>query len=185
MGMGWSEKYTNIRNWIWRNVYTNIKGLERAFESLNNGTEYTFKIRSRNTKGVSDWSEELKVTTELDPYRNAIKATNITIDKEDQPGTPVKNMFDLDPTTAWHTKWGISQVPITVTADLGGIYSLDHLEHIPREDAGNGTITKYNISTSLDGRHWDEGKDLTWERTGNPKNYDFGDLKARYVKNIN
>ncbi|MFL8952036.1 TIM-barrel domain-containing protein [Helcococcus kunzii] len=164
------------------NVYTNIKGIEKAFESLKNGTEYTFNIRSRNTKGVSDWSEELKVTTELDPYRNAIKATNVTIDKEDQPGTPVKNMFDLDPTTAWHTKWGISQVPITVTADLGGIYSLDHLEYIPREDAGNGTITKYKISTSLDGRHWDEGKDLTWERTGNPKNHDFGDLKARYVR---
>src|SRR5699024_12105277 len=33
-------------------------------------TDYSYKVRAVNTKGASDWSEELTVRTDIDYYRN-------------------------------------------------------------------------------------------------------------------
>src|SRR5699024_2942460 len=41
-------------------------------------TDYSYKVRAVNTKGASDWSEELTVRTDLDPYRNVPKNMTAT-----------------------------------------------------------------------------------------------------------
>ena len=40
--------------------------------------------------------------------------------------------------------------------DLGQVYSLDKLEYYPRKDLGNGTVSRMDISVSLDGVHWQQ-----------------------------
>ena len=62
------------------------------------------------------------------------------------------------------------------------MYQLDKLEYYPRSDAGNGTVTKMDISTSMDGIHWSEPTTYDWARDNTTKTVALSDVKARYVK---
>ena len=52
--------------------------------------------------------------------------------------------FDQDLTTMAHSNWFTrrpkqSATPMTITTELDGVYDLDHVTYVPREDGGNGT----------------------------------------------
>ena len=56
------------------------------------------------------------------------------------------HLFDQDLTTMAHSNWFTtppkqSATPMTITTELDGVYDLDHVTYVPREDGGNGTLS--------------------------------------------
>ena len=57
------------------------------------------------------------------------------------------NVFDLQPTTCWHTEWEAAQPahPHQLVLDLGGEQTVAGLRYLPRQDSPNGRIKDYRI----------------------------------------
>jgi alpha-glucosidase (family GH31 glycosyl hydrolase) len=148
-------------------------------------TEYSYRIRATNTKGSSAWSDEIKIRTKLDRYRNVPKNITAKADSQ-QPGQEASLAVDGKDETLWHTAWGDSgnKLPHTFEIDMKLAYELDKLEYVPRPDTGNGTILKYNLDVSLDGKTYKNIiTDGTFERSQVTKVINFNeDITARYIK---
>lgn len=71
-----------------------------------------------------------------------------------------------------------------LTVDYGKAYQLDMIEYYPRTDAGNGTVTKMEISTSIDGIHWSDAETYTFARDNTTKTVDMTGTTARFVRFI-
>ncbi len=128
--------------------------------------------------------KELTVATDDDPYRNVPEpAKKITwtgsIYGNHKPDLAFDHQFQSGD-GGFHS--GEGAVGKDLIVDFGKFYQLDKLEYYPRDDAGNGTVTKMNISTSMDGIHWTEPKTYNWDRNGNMKEVDLSSTRARFVK---
>jgi beta-galactosidase len=57
------------------------------------------------------------------------------------------NVFDLQPTTFWHTQWEGAQPahPHQLVLDLGGVQTVTGLRYLPRQDSANGRIKNYRL----------------------------------------
>lgn len=173
-----------IDGMIHRNVFT--KQGETPFylhTNLKYDTEYSYKVRAVNTKGASEWSDELTVKTDLDPYRNVpenmtAKATSY------QPGEEPEKAIDGDENTQWHSDWNDPTLPMDFEIDMKLAYDLDKFEYVPRTGAANGTILKYDLDVSLDGKTYKNiVKDGTFARNDETKTIDFDEtVYARYIK---
>lgn len=164
-------------------LYSTITDLRLNFEGLEAEKPYSFKVRAVNRDGVSEWITA-SATTLADPLEFAVKGIKATVTCADQPGQRVAKLFDFDPKTEWHTKWGKGEaVPFDMLMDLRTVNQLDRLEYYPRQDAGNGTLLKGTIAYSIDKKHWSEPVAFTWNRDNQMKTLTFaGNPKARYVK---
>lgn len=175
-----------INGMIYKNVYFEKENEKPFFEhdNLNFDTEYRYSIRAVNTKGASDWSDEITVKTKLDRFRNVPK--NMTANaSSNQPGSEASRAVDGDEKTQWHTAWGSGNVlPHTFEIDMKLAYQLDKLEYVPRPDAGNGTILKYDLDVSLDGKTYKNViTDGTFIRSNETKTIQFNEeVTARYIK---
>ncbi|MFJ7933988.1 FIMAH domain-containing protein [Sporosarcina sp. NPDC096371] len=172
-------------------VYTNVfkatdsvKAPYYTHAELPFDTEYAYQVRAVNTKGASNWSEELNVKTKLDRYRNVPKNMSAKANSE-QSGSGAAQAVDGRDDTQWHTNWTTgNKLPHTFEIDMKLAYQLDKLEYLPRPDAGNGTILKYNLDISLDGKVYKniitDGK---FVRNKDVKTIDLTDnVTARYLK---
>lgn len=163
-------------------LYTTIKDTALLFEDLTAETPYTLKLRAVNKDGQSDWVE-LRATTKSNPLEFAIQGIVAENSVADQGGQRVQKLFDFDEKNTWHTKYGEKAIPCEVIADLRTVNQLDKFHYLPRTDAGNGTILKGKISTSLDKENWTEAGEFEWERNGEVKIFTFtARPTARYVK---
>ncbi|MCJ0932450.1 discoidin domain-containing protein [Virgibacillus halodenitrificans] len=150
---------------------------------LSYDTDYTYKVRAVNTKGASEWSEEITVRTDLNPLRNVPENMTATASSH-QPGEEPAKAVDGDDNTQWHSDWGDNTPPHTYEIDMQLAYALDKFEYLPRQGAGNGTILKYDLDISLDGKTYKNiVKDGTFERNDKVKTIDFEEtVNARYIK---
>ena len=164
-------------------IYSTIKDCSLLFEDLKAETSYNFKIRSVNKSGASQWAS-FDATTKSDPLEFAIRGIKGKTTCPNQGGQDVNRLFDFDESSTWHTQWGKTDaVPFTMTIDLNSINSLDKLQYMPREDGGNGVITKGKISYSLDGDKWSAPSAFEWENNGKVKTFAFdNNPTVRYVK---
>ncbi|HMP70871.1 MAG TPA: discoidin domain-containing protein [Pirellulaceae bacterium] len=71
-----------------------------------------------------------------------------------QPGSQPENVFDGNPETVWHSKWGDTNHPHWLAIDLGEERELRGLTYLPRSDMGNGTIKDYRLEVTTDGIDW-------------------------------
>ncbi|MDQ6423283.1 endo-alpha-N-acetylgalactosaminidase family protein [Paenibacillus sp. LHD-117] len=99
-----------------------------------------------------------------------------------QPGAEGTKALDGDPSTAWHTAWSPPHLPESITIDLGGSYPINELKYLPRSDAGNGTITKYNLYVSTDGETFTLAATGNWARSNTEKSVIIPKTTASYVK---
>lgn len=164
-------------------LYSTITDQELTFDGLKPETDYSFKVRAVNKDGFSPWCA-VKARTKADPYQFAVKNIMGQTTCENQPGMGVNKLFDYDQRSTWHSKWGKGEaVPFTLTLDLRSVNELDKLEYLPREDGGNGTLTKGTISYSTDRQTWSKPIDFTWNRDGSTKTFTFeGNPSARYIR---
>ncbi|MBR5099992.1 MAG: DUF5110 domain-containing protein [Bacteroidales bacterium] len=160
------------------NTYTHLCGTRFTFEDLQPDTDYTFHFHDRD----GQW-DTLTLHTQRDPYENAIKGIQARCSAPSQPHQEIENLFDGSiETEIWHTDWGKEAVPFDIEADLGAVFKLDKMEYAPRSDAGNGTLYRGSVSTSLDGKAWSEPMDFQWERDPQPKVLLFNGKEAQFVR---
>ncbi len=168
------------------NVYRNILEPTYTQSGLHFSTEHTYQVRTVNAAGeYSNWSEVATFVTEDDPFRNTPTPTDI-----DWEGTIYSNRtanlaFDHEFQSGdggFHSGGG--DLGKALTVDYGKSYQLDMIEYYPRTDAGNGTVTQMEISTSIDGIHWSDPQTYNFNRDATTKTVDMKGTTARYVRFI-
>lgn len=155
-----------------------------AHTDLQFDTDYAYQIRAVNTKGASTWSNVVTVKTKLDRYRNVPKNMTAKASSE-QSGSGAAQAVDGKDETGWHSNWSTgNKLPHTFEIDMKLAYQLDKFEYLPRPDAGNGTILKYDLDISLDGKVYKNMiKDGVFTRDKNLKTIEFDEnVTARYIK---
>ena len=163
-------------------LYTTIKNTELLFLDLVHETPYTFKVRSVNKDGVSDWTE-VSATTKANPLEFAIQGITGETSVPNQGGQGTDRLFNHEENDAWHTKWGETAVPFDLTIDLKSVNKLDKFHYVPRNPSGNGTLLEGAISYSMDNENWIEADTFVWEANGDVKVYTFADQPmARFIK---
>lgn len=144
-------------------------------------SDHTFQIRTRTDKGVSKWSDEISVKTLEDPWRNVPTPETITYEHGIYGNHKADLAFDhtfQQSDGGFHSAGNALNKPMTI--DYGKVYQLDNLDYYPRTDAGNGTVTKMRIETSLDGLHWTK-KEVDWAGNAEKKTVQL-DTRARFVR---
>lgn len=162
-------------------LYSTIREPQLRFDDLQPEHDYTFKVRAVNASGASDWAL-IGGKTKADPLQHAVKGATAIISCANQGGHGIDALFDHDEKSMWHTKWGTSALPFTLTIDLKGINELERFVYLPREDAGNGTILEGTYALSTDRTTWTPETPFTWERSGAEKTIQLGGQSARYLR---
>ena len=77
-------------------------------------------------------------------------------DSEETDEGPAKNAIDGDPETYWHTNYSSTQekYPHEIQVDTGMERTIGGFSYLPRQDATNGRVAKYEFYVSLDGKDW-------------------------------
>lgn len=98
-------------------------------------------------------------------------------------GSAATKAIDGNVKTIWHTKWDGSDKHPFITLKLNKEYDISKLTYLPRQAGNyNGNITKYKISTSLDGKNFTEVASGSWANNRAMKTAEFKAIKAQYVK---
>lgn len=85
--------------------------------------------------------------------------------------------------TWWHTNWSNPvSLPQSITLDLHEIKTIGKYTYLPRTGAGNGTISKYTLETSVDGVNFTTVAQGTWEVNAIEKVVEFVPTQARYIR---
>lgn len=85
--------------------------------------------------------------------------------------------------TWWHTNWSNPvALPQSITLDLHEIKTIGKYTYLPRTGAGNGTISKYTLETSIDGINYTKVAEGTWEVNVAEKVVEFAPTHARYIR---
>lgn len=176
-------------------VYRSLKKPAFVLSPVKEQTKHSFQVRTVTKDAVSKWSDKQTFSSDENPLRLALKMTNLKVDStiKDVPvwqgKQTVDKLFDQDLTTEAHTNWFTSgekqsATPMTITADLDGVYDLDHLTYVPRENGGNGNLSALKVETSLDGIHWHEaGEGKGWTFDAQEKTISFGQKeKAQHIR---
>lgn len=163
-------------------LYTTIRDTELLFEDLRAETPYSFKIRSVNKDGHSDWAT-FNATTKANPLEFALQGITGETTVENQGGEEVNKLFNFDESDMWHTQYGVNSIPFDLIMDLRTINQLDKFHYLPRTDASNGTLLKGTVYYSMDQDNWTEAGSFEWKRDGEIKIFNFTTHPtARYVK---
>ncbi len=164
-------------------IESTIRAKQFTLDGLTPETDYSFRLRAVGNSAVSPWTT-ISVRTTADPLKWAVSGvTGITTFKN-QGGQDVDKLFDRDEKTMWHSDWSTHDAAGgTLTIDLHSVNELSSLVYMPREDAGNGCITKGTYSISTDKQLWSQPAAFVWERNGDPKTINFADGQtARYIR---
>lgn len=164
-------------------IYTTIKNTELLFDGLKPETPYSFKIRSVNKDGYSDWAS-FEATTKTNPLEFAIRGIQATCTSAEQWGMGPERLFDFaEAGDMWHTKYGAKAMPCDLIIDLNSYNQVEKFHYLPRLDSGNGTLLKGKVFYSEDKKNWAEAGDFDWKRSSDIKVFEFNDKPTmRYIK---
>lgn len=98
------------------------------------------------------------------------------------PSDQPSHVLDGDPETIWHTPWNSTQLPESITLDLGGSYIVNQLNYTPRTSGTNGNITGYKLYASSNGTDFALVTSGTWEGDANVKTLRFVSTPATHLK---
>ncbi|WP_440961867.1 endo-alpha-N-acetylgalactosaminidase family protein [Paenibacillus nitricinens] len=99
-----------------------------------------------------------------------------------QPGGEASLALDGDMSTIWHTKWTPAHLPESITLDLGGKYNINQFNYSPRVSGTNGTITSYNLYTSVDGTNFTKMAEGSWSLDQTTKMVRFTAVEATHLR---
>ena len=133
--------------------------LDQATSFTHTGLEFasthTYQVRAVNGDGYSEWSNTITTMSKDDPFLNTPEPENIDwtgyIWGNHNADLAFDGIFQLGD-SGFHSNYGGINEKLTV--DYGNAYLFDQIDYYPRDDAGNGTVTKMLVETSLDGVHW-------------------------------
>ncbi len=139
---------------------------------------------------VSGWHPaefaNLAVTPSIGVYAGSVALAASATASSFQPGYEPFKAVDGDPSTFWHTEYSPQQAPLPqwITLDLGAARTVAKIQYLPRQDGNdNGTITRYNVYASLDGK--DFGTPVasgSWADDSSQKSAWLPLVRGRYVR---
>lgn len=164
-------------------LFSTIGGDSLELSDLTPDGQYRIRLRAVNLDGTSPWTT-FTVHTAVDPFQDALHGLTATCTAKSMDGFGLDHLFDFSQRgDIWHTDYYSKAVPFDMTIDLHGTDTLDKLWYVPRSNAGNGTITRVDISVSKDGKDWTDIGEQDWARDAHIKEVRFTDRPmARYVK---
>lgn len=168
-------------------IFKNIKTNEYIDKELHYDTDYSYRVRSVNQDGHSEWSELITVRTALDPYRNVPKDMKADWKWGQYSSDEPYKALDGDDASQFHSEGNAIDKPFIV--DMQKAYDIEKLELLFRKN-GNGSVKRAEIYSSLDGVNYEkifsnaQGSDIPkWETDGEVKTIEFNEpVKARYFK---
>jgi galactose oxidase len=121
------------------------------------------------------------------PKLAALPAVGWTASASDESAAyPASNVVDGKAATFWHSMYQpvLTPLPHRVTVDLKAVRSISGVGYLPRQDGiPNGTIGRYEITTSTDGTTWSAPVvSGTWNDDPREKTAVFPPVLARYVR---
>lgn len=154
--------------------------------SLPTGT-HLYRIKAINGSEESYYSNHSLIDV---PPSGVISKENwrlVSVNSQRTNGFEATRAFDNDPSTMWHTDWGISPIPPhphTLVIDMNETLTLIGFSYLPRQDnQSNGSIKDYELHLSLDNTNWESVAAGSWTSTKELKEVYFdGKKEARYLK---
>ena len=198
---GTIDKDGNVTSGMINSVAGGADATSFTHTGLQYKTEHSYYIRSVNKEGHSAWSEVFVTESADDPFRLSPDVTADQITWEGAIYGSHNPILAFDETfqsgdAGFHSDG--NSIGQKLTVDYGNAYVLDYVEYYPRDDAGNGTVTKMMVETSLDGVNWiqhgdqtdgDGNKYFQMERSADMKKLDLSDpntgaesIGARYLR---
>lgn len=176
-----SESATSYELLIDGQIFNVGSATDFVHEDLAYNSTHTYQVRARNANGYSVWSPEQSFASKPDPWRNAPVPVAADWDGGYYSNSVESRAFDHSvDDNLFHTD--SNAIGHALTLDYGSAYEFNTFEYYPRANAGNGTVTKMKIETSLDGNHWAE-QTVEWEKSSDVKTVDLGThFSSRYVK---
>lgn len=119
---------------------------------------YSVKATATDDKGLSTVVKRivrvLDVNESLVP-RQSWTAVSDSEEKVAEDGS-ASNAFDDNPQTIWHTQWfdAAPAHPHSLSINLGALYSVTGIRHLPRQEGPSGRIAGYEVYASNDGATW-------------------------------
>ena len=168
-------------------IQKNITSTEYLHKGLNFDTEYSYRIRSLNKDGYSNWSDVLKVKTQLDPYRNVPKDMTVKWTEGNYSSDVATNAIDGNDNSQFHSAGNAIDKPFII--DMQKTYQIEKLDLLFRAN-GNGSVRRAEIYSSLDGVNYQkvfsntsDSGNAAWATDGQLKTINFSSpIKARYFK---
>lgn len=149
--------------------YSTIRDTHLFIDQLQPETKYEFLVRAVNADKQTPWTT-ISMSTSADPFEFALRGLSATCSTDEQPGFGLERLFDFaEGGDIWHTDYQKQAVPFTLTIDLNAFATLDRLQYVPRQNAGNGTILEGDYSLSIDGKTWTTPEQFSWTRDNRTK----------------
>lgn len=165
-------------------VYAAGDALTYTHTDLSYNSIHTYQVRSRNADGYSEWSEEQSFKSAEDPWRNTPDPVKITYPGEVYGNHKPELAFDKifqSGDGGFHSDGPTAASDAPLTVDYGTAYDFEKIEYYPRDDAGNGTVTKMKLETSMDGVHWRDAGTYNWDLNAATKTMEVN-YGARYLR---
>ncbi|WP_343009183.1 alpha-N-acetylglucosaminidase TIM-barrel domain-containing protein [Clostridium celatum] len=91
--------------------------------------------------------------------------------------------IDGNSNTIWHTNYNnFVALPHSITLELNKEYTINKYSYEPRSNGGNGTITKYELQVSTNGKDFETVASGSWEANGSIKNILLDNVQATHVR---
>ena len=152
-------------------------------------SSHTYRVRARNSEGVSEWSEELTVRTALDPWRNTPSPVSAKLSGEAWGGYEEKFAFDHKSSakegcmlSGYNADGSLDATGWHLDIDYGLGYQFESLDYYT-SSFGYAQVLK--VESSLDGAHWTDQGTYNLEEMPDPdcKSITFEKpVVARYVR---
>lgn len=153
---------------------------------LSYSSEHTYRVRSINEDGFSEWSDLLKATSGLDPWLEVPVPEKVTY-----AGSPWSAAYDYslafdhiigaDAGAFVSAEEYDAVIGLPLDLDYGKVFQFNKLE-FRGSIYGNG-VKKMKIESSLDGEHWVEKGEYNLSGAQNKVNtVNFDPFAARYIR---
>lgn len=122
-------------------------------------------------------------------YVTEFDKSQVTVVKPlpEQENHEFTHALDGDVESLYHSPWeqegDEDKVPMDFVLQLGGSFNVSGLTYLPRENAGNGTITEYRVYLSSTNGDWGEPvAEGEWPKNKELKIAQFAEQEASFVK---
>jgi hypothetical protein len=143
------------------------------------------KVEVRNSNGSLDTTSTDVIHLALSDTQGTPVLSFVSTDSFDisHPGGLA---VDLNSGTFWHTDYSAAGTnhPHVLILDLGGLYNINGLGYLPRQDGGTGgNIGGYQVHVSSNGSTWGSAvASGTWSAGSTLKNASFTATSGRYIR---
>lgn len=160
--------------------------MDRDIIKANKPYVLDFSIRPIKKDSVLDTIRVSKAQLDMTMQTRADKFTVKNASSEEPGEGNAENVVDADPSTFWHSQYGVTltKFPHTLEIDLGKERDLQGITYLPRQDGNtNGRVAKYAVSVSNDGKTWEKVAEGSFPNKEDLQQILFkSPVKARYFQ---